>query len=150
VTSLDAPVLPLVVEPLRWVPPGPRDRVRVDSRGGTPLPCCLRDSRAGERIALVAVTPDGPRGAYRETGPVFVHADRCAGPDRAGYPEDFRGRAQVLRAYDWTGSLVGGVVVAPGRGHEEAARQLLRDPSVAFLQSRSVVFGCYLLTIRRA
>jgi Protein of unknown function (DUF1203) len=149
-TSLAAPTMPLLFEPLRDVPVGTDARIRVDREGGAPLRCCLRDSRPGERIALVAVTPDGPRGAYRETGPVFVHAEPCAGPGHAGYPEDFRSRAQVFRAYDSTGSIVGGAVVPAGSGQEEAARELLRDPSVAFLHTRNVVYGCYMLTIRRA
>jgi Protein of unknown function (DUF1203) len=124
--------------------------VRIDEEGGAPLRCCLRDSRVGERIALVAVTPEGPRGAYRETGPVYVHADRCPGPADSGYPEDFRRRPQVFRAYDRTGSIIGGTVVEPGTGQEEAARELLSDPQAAFVQARNVVFGCYMLTIRRA
>jgi hypothetical protein len=142
--------LPLVFQPLPTGPIPRGVRIRVDDEGGAPLRCCLRDSRPGERIALIAVTPEGPRGPYRETGPVFVHADPCPGPRQHGYPDDFRGRAQVFRAYDWTGSIVGGVVVPAGEGQEGAARQLLRDPSVAFVQTRNVVFGCYMLTIRRA
>jgi hypothetical protein len=149
-TSLDALLLPLVFEPLPSTRVGRDARIRVDSDGGAPLRCCLRDSRPGERIALVSVTPEGPRGAYRETGPVFMHAAPCAGPAHGGYPDDFRRRTQVFRAYDWTGAITGGAVVPAGDGQEEAARQLLRDPAVAFLQTRNVVYGCYMLTIRRA
>jgi Protein of unknown function (DUF1203) len=148
-TSLTEPTTALLFEPLRNVPIPTDARIQVDREGGAPLRCCLRDSLPGERIALVAVTPDGPRGAYRETGPVFVHADPCPGPREPGYPEDWRRRTQVFRAYDATGSIVGGAVVPSGQGQEEAARELLRDPSVAFLQTRNVVFGCYMLTIRR-
>lgn len=151
----DTLVTPPDVMPLEFVPlPRPRlgreARVRVDAEGGAPLRCCLRDSRPGERIALITVTPDGPRGAYRETGPVFVHADPCPGPAHPGYPADFRRRVQVFRAYDWSGCITGGQVVAAGSGQEEAARQLLSDPRIAFVQTRNVVFGCYMLTIRRA
>ena len=143
-------VMPLEFLPLTQPGLGPDARVRVDAEGGAPLRCCLRDSLPGERIALIVVTPGGPRGAYRETGPVFVHADPCAGPADPGYPQDFRRRAQVFRAYDWTGSIAGGTVVPAGSGQEAAARQLLGDPRVAFVQTRNVVFGCYMLTIRRA
>ena len=122
----------------------------TDAEGGAQLRCCLRHSRPGERIALVAVTPEGPRGAYRETGPVFLHADGCPGRSGTGFPDDFRDRERVFRAYDATGSITGGDVVPPGDGHEEAARRLLDRPEVAFVQVRNVVHGCYVLTIRRS
>src|SRR3954468_7748457 len=66
-TSTDAPTrtlraLPLVFEPLAPNPLPSDARIRVDPEGGAPLRCCLRDSRPGERIALIAVTPAGPRG----------------------------------------------------------------------------------------
>jgi hypothetical protein len=141
--------------PALWYEPLPASlaagatRIFTDRDGGAPLRCCLRDSRPGERLALVAVTPDGPQGAYRETGPVFLHAEGCAGPADTGYPEDFRRRTQVFRAYDHTGAIAGGTVVQPGEGQEEAAARLLADPDVAFVQTRNVVHGCYMLTIRR-
>src|SRR5262245_2113257 len=83
--------------------------VRTDL-DGAPLRCCLRDSRPGDRVALVAVVPPGPGGAYAETGPVFVHAEACAGPEHSGYPEEWRRRTQVFRAYDAAGRIVGGEV----------------------------------------
>jgi hypothetical protein len=149
-TSTDARPATLRYEALPQPLAGAATRLFVDEDGGRPLRCCLRDSRPGERIALVAVTPDGPRGAYRETGPVFLHADACSGPDDDGYPEDFRRRTQVFRAYDHAGAIVGGHVVQPGTGQEDAAARLLADPDVAFLHTRNVVHGCYMLTIRRA
>jgi hypothetical protein len=148
-TSTETPTAALRFEPLPATLAADATRVFVDDDGGRPLRCCLRDSRPGERIALVAVTPDGPRGAYRETGPVFLHAEGCSGPAGNGYPDDFRRRTQVFRAYDRTGAIVGGEVVQPGFGQEEAAARLLTDPDVAFLQTRNVVHGCYMLTIRR-
>jgi hypothetical protein len=136
-------------DPLRASYAADAARAFVDEDGGRPLRCCLRDSRPGERVALVSVTPDGPQGAYRETGPVFLHADGCAGPLDTGYPDEFRRRTQVFRAYDAAGAIVGGTVVEPGTGQEEAAARLLADPAVAFVQTRNVVHGCYMLTIRR-
>ena len=55
----------------------------------------------------------------------------------------------MFRAYDATGAIVGGSVVQPGTGQEDAAAGLLADPAVAFLQTRNVIHGCYMLTIRR-
>jgi hypothetical protein len=148
--STAAPAIALQYEPLPASLAADATRTFDDPDGGRPLRCCLRDSRPGERLALVAVTPDGPQGAYRETGPVSLHADGCAGPADAGYPEDFRRRTLVFRAYDHTGAIVGGTVVQPGTGQEEAATRLLADADVAFVQTRNVVHGCYMLTIRRS
>jgi hypothetical protein len=148
-TQTDIRTVLLRYEPLPAALAADAARTWIDAEGGAPLRCCLRDSRPGERIALVSVTPEGPLGAYRETGPVFLHANGCPGPTDAGYPDDFRRRTQVFRAYDRDGVIVGGEVVRPGSGQEEVAARLLADPGVAFLQTRNVVFGCYMLTIRR-
>jgi hypothetical protein len=148
-TSTDAPTVHLRYEPLSADLAVDAARTFVDEDGGLPLRCCLRDSRPGERVALAAVAPEGPLGAYRETGPVFLHADGCSGPTATGYPEEWRRRAQVFRAYDHAGRIVGGEVVGPGSGQEDAAARLLADPDVAFLHTRNVVHGCYMLSIRR-
>lgn len=123
-------------------------RVRTD-HDGAPLRCCLRDSTPGEGVVLVQVTPPGPRGAYAERGPVFVHAHDCGGPDRDGYPDPWRGRRQVFRSYDADGAIVGGEVVDPGTGQEEVAARLLDDPAVTFVHARNLVHGCFMLTITR-
>src|SRR5215469_9252507 len=58
---------------------GNRLTVQVDTEGGSPLRCCLRESAPGERMLLLAYTPPGTRGAYAERGPVFIHAEPCGG-----------------------------------------------------------------------
>ena len=58
-------------------------------------------------------------------------------------------RSQVLRAYRTNGTIAGGVRLEPGDDRDEAARRLLADPEVAFLHSRNIVYGCYMLEIRR-
>jgi len=123
-------------------------RAWVADDAGEPLRCCLRDHRVGERVALVSVTPPGPLGAYVERGPVFVHADACHGPASAGYPDEWRTRTQIFRAYDEQGRICGGEIVEPGDQQEVIAERLLTQPGVAFVQSRNVVYGCYMLTMR--
>ncbi|GAA0253787.1 DUF1203 domain-containing protein [Cryptosporangium japonicum] len=116
---------------------------------GAPLRCCLRNARAGERVALVAYRPGGTAGAYREVGPVFVHADACAGYAEPGvYPEAFRPRRQVFRAYDADGRITGGVLIE-GADAEPAIEELFADPAVATVHSRNVIHGCYMFTITR-
>ena len=81
---------------------------------------------------------------------MFVHAAGCDGPESTGYPEQWRSRRQVFRAYGHDGTIVGGEVVEPGTDQEHVATRLLDDPEVAFLHSRNVVYGCYMLRIDRA
>jgi hypothetical protein len=119
----------------------------VDHEGGAPLRCCLRDSRPGEELLLALVAPPGPEGAYAESGPVFVHAGDCYGPASAGYPEEFRQRIQVFRAYSTDGRILGGRVVQPADDQEAVARELLIAEDVAFLHSRNLVHGCYMFAI---
>lgn len=123
--------------------------VRTDVEG-VPLRCCLRNSRPGEPVALVSVTLPGPGGPYAEIGPVYVHPEACGGPEHDGYPEDWRRKVQVFRAYDARGWILGGEVVEPGDGQEEVAARMLADPAVAFLHTRNVLQGCYMAMIERA
>jgi Protein of unknown function (DUF1203) len=116
---------------------------------GAPLRCCLREAKTGERLALVAFRPDGTAGAYREIGPVFVHADPCDGyPERNSYPEGFRPRDQVFRAYGHDGRIHDAVLVH-GPEAEPAIEKLLANPDVATVHSRNVLYGCYMFAINR-
>lgn len=116
---------------------------------GAQLRCCLRLARAGERIALLAYRPPGTAGAYREIGPIFVHADPCQGyAERASYPTGFHGPRVVFRAYDEAGRIADAVEVEGG--HAEAAiDRLFAHPDVATVHSRNVLYGCFMFTIDR-
>jgi Protein of unknown function (DUF1203) len=117
--------------------------------GGEPLRCCLRLARAGERIALIAYPPPGGAGAYQETGPVFVHAVLCNGYSAdASWPPEFRDRQQVLRGYDIAGRIADALLVE-GVEAERGITALLDDPRVALVQSRNVLYGCYMFTVHR-
>jgi hypothetical protein len=117
---------------------------------GAPLRCCLRDAKTGERLALIAYRPDGTAGAYREIGPVFVHADQCAGyPEQNAYPEGFRLLDQVFRAYGHDGRIHDAALIR-GAEAETAIEKLLDDPAIATVHSRNVLYGCYMFAINRA
>jgi hypothetical protein len=146
------------------IPAGDLDRIRangvddfgnpleprlVRESGGTPLRCCLREADAGERVVLIAYRPAAVGGPYAEVGPVFVHAERCDGYAETGrYPQGFRHRQQLLRAYDARGRQVENVI-ADGVRAELAITDLLRRPDVAFVHSRNVLAGCYMFAITR-
>jgi hypothetical protein len=129
-----------------------------DGEGGALLRCCLRRSAPGERIALVSYAPlrrwaaesGADPGAYDEQGPVFLHADACAGPDaRDGYP--FAGARRTVRRYSAAGHILGGeLVAAPGDdAFRNAFRNAFDDPSVALVHVRAVEYGCFLYEVRR-
>jgi hypothetical protein len=121
----------------------------IDAGGGEPLRCCLRPSRPGERIALIAYRPPGTAGAYAETGPVFVHAAPCAGyPGDGGWPPGFRDRQQVLRAYDAAGRITDALLVE-GAEAEAGIAKLLADPAHVTVHSRNVLYGCYMFAVSR-
>jgi hypothetical protein len=116
---------------------------------GAPLRCCLRDATAGERLALVAYRPCGTAGAYREIGPVFIHADPCDGYREPGdYPAGFRARPQVLRGYDKRGRIADAILVE-GSAAETGIEELLGRPEVTVVHSRNVLHGCYMFAVAR-
>ena len=150
----------LVFEP---IPAAELDRIRaaghdeagnplaaeVDAAGGSPLRCCLRETRPGECVLPIAYTPPGTAGPYAERGPVFIHANRCDGyrtPDQ--YPPELTHRQQVARAYDRDGRIANGVLVSDGRQAEAVIRELLSQPHIAFVQLRNVGYGCYNFSVR--
>lgn len=124
--------------------------VQTDADGGSPLRCCLRKARPGERMLLIAYTPPGTAGAYAERGPVFIHADACGGyltPHE--YPPELSDRQQVVRAYDRQGRIADGRPVADGREAQAVIGQWLAQPGVQRVHVRNVGYGCYNFAVRR-
>jgi hypothetical protein len=123
---------------------------QIDAEGGSPLRCCLRKARPGERMLLIAYTPPGTAGAYAERGPVFIHANPCDGyltPDR--YPPELSSRQQVVRAYDRVGRIADGRPVADGREAQAVIEQWLARPDVQLVHVRNVGYGCYNFAVVR-
>jgi hypothetical protein len=124
--------------------------VEVDAEGGSPLRCCLRTTRPGEKVLLVAYTPPGGSGGYAERGPVFIHAEPCDGYRTPhDYPPDLYGRAQTVRAYNERGRIEDGIYVQTGEEADRAIADLLARPGVTLVQVRNVGFGCYNFAVRR-
>ncbi|MGW6310065.1 DUF1203 domain-containing protein [Streptomyces niveus] len=158
------PIGPAVLKELRDTDDGGATNTPyTDPEGGAPLRCCLRRSRAGERIALVTYAPLrrwaaetwARPGAYDEQGPVFIHAGECEGPaaDRAGYPFARAGALRTVRRYDSEGRIVGGRLLeipeAAEEGFDEAFADAFTDPEVALVHVRAVEYGCFLFEVRR-
>lgn len=128
---------------------GNRLTVQIDTEGGSPLRCCLRETAPGERVLLIVYTPPGTRGAYAERGPVFIHAEPCGGyltPDR--YPPALSHRQQVVRAYNRDGQIADGIVASDGEQAMTIISDLLARPDVALVHLRNVGYGCYNFAVR--
>jgi hypothetical protein len=123
---------------------------QIEADGGEPLRCCLRDARRGERIVLFGYAAPIPETSpYREIGAVFAHAAACPGAvSGETYPDEWRTRSQVLRAYDRRGWIRDAVVHEPGEA-EPAIAKLLADPDVVELHSRNVAYGCFMFRVTR-
>jgi hypothetical protein len=150
------PIEPAVLKQLRDLDDAGRPAAALtDQEGGAPLRCCLRRSEPGERIALVSYAPlrrwaaetGADPGAYDERGPVFIHADDCAGPDLDGHP--FTGAHRVVRRYSADGRILGGRLVQPPDSFDEAFASAFTDPEVAVVHVRAVEYGCFLYEVRR-
>jgi len=142
---------------------GHQPRVMTDD-GGSPLRCCLRPTRPGERVALVSYAPlrrwarqdpGADPGPYDEVGPVFIHPEPCGGPEQAGFPASLARTHRVLRAYSADGRILGGELMEPDPADpvtsaEAVLTALFSQPEVAFVHVRAVEYGCFLFEVRRS
>lgn len=120
------------------------------AEGGAPLRCCLRLASADESIALVSYAPFETPSPWREVGPVYIHANECAGYDGEGeLPADLRTGPRLLRTYraDATMNYAHNTLVAAGEDIEATVTALLAEPDVARIHVRTVLPQCFLYEI---
>lgn len=124
----------------------------VDEEGGSPLRCCLRPAEAGERLMLIAYRPFSRPGPYAEVGPVFVHAEPCAGyTEPARYPSGYRTwKTMVFRPYHVDGRMAyPALAMVDGPQAEQAIETIFADPTIEMIHTRNVHAGCYMFAIHR-
>jgi hypothetical protein len=154
ITAIDPAVVAALLE---LDDAGRQPRLVTDGEGGSPMRCCLRLSRPGERLALVSYAPlrrwaqerGVDPGPYDETGPVFIHPEPCGARIDDGYPAELRGTPRMLRAYASDGRILRGVQAQPDDDVERILEDLLADPQVAVVHGRAVEFGCFTFEARR-
>jgi hypothetical protein len=113
----------------------------------SPVRCCLRDARPGERLVLANDEPPLPPSPYRERGAVYVHAESCAGPEGLdSCPVDWIGRPQVLRAYDGRGWIHPATSTHDGRDPAASLAAVLAEPGAVQVHSRNIAYGCYMFS----
>jgi hypothetical protein len=122
--------------------------VVADAERGGPCRHCLQDSLHGERLALGPYSPFDEAGAYRESGPIFIHADGCVRFEGNTLPQDYLPRRLVLRAYDERDWIDAAKVAEPGE-FDGVARELLSDPAVDYVHVRHLAYGCYAFRLER-
>jgi hypothetical protein len=123
--------------------------ITADSPTGYPCRHCLRWAKPGERVILFPYSAIAAGRPYTETGPIFIHADRCERYAATNeYPASFRD-GRVFRAYDANHHMIDAEVVN-GREPEAVIEKLLKNPETAFVHVRSVSHGCYTMQIERA
>jgi hypothetical protein len=124
--------------------------VSVIAKGGEPARCCLTNALPGELLILFNYEPPLPSSPYREKGAVFAHAVQCRPTlDPHAYPTDWRGKPQVLRAYDERG-WIHAAIVHDGSSPEGSISSVFEDRAVVEIHSRNVAYGCYMFSLRRA
>ena len=112
-------------------------------RGQEPCRVCLKICSEPEDFLLLSYQPLPDRNPYAEVGPIFIHERECTPHDSLDrFPEDFRSRALVLRAYDGNGAIVDATVAAPGEG-EGTASKFLDDPNVEEVHVRHPSYTCF-------
>ncbi len=119
---------------------------------GEPLRCCLRMAREGESIALISFAPFAQASPWTEVGPVYVHADRCAGHDAStGLPDELRTGPRLLRTYraDDTMNYDHNTLVGEGEDIATVLDDLLSRPEVATVHVRTVLPQCFLFAVTR-
>src|SRR6266480_5834470 len=113
----------------------------ADSPGSAPCRHCLRWAQPGERVILFPYSAIPSGHPYSETGPIFVHANRCQRYSATHeYPPDFR-NGRVFRGYDAKYNIIQAEVVN-GREPELAIQEFFENPETAFVDVRSVTHGC--------
>ncbi|WP_151774078.1 DUF1203 domain-containing protein [Streptomyces abyssomicinicus] len=123
---------------------------RLTAEGGEPLRCCLTDARPGEPLLLFGHRPPLPPSPYREAGAVLAHAAPCAGPAHGdGCPPAWRGRPQVLRAYDARGRIHDATTVHDGTDPEAVIAAQFAHPEVVQIHSRNIAWGCFMFRVTR-
>ena len=150
---------------VQGIPSSDFERLRnggPDAYGCTPLvaiakgqanPCrhCLELINEGEPKLALAYRPFAAPQPYAETGPIFLHQNRCARYDSNALPAWFAFLdPAAIRGYGadhWIRYETGQVV--RGRELAGACASILDNPGVAYVHIRSK-YGCYQCRVDRA
>ena len=142
--------LPAPLPSLEPLPSAARTIV-VDEENAFPCRRCLRDAEPGERVVLLSYDPfeTDADSAYRQPGPIFVHAGPCSYEASDPLPAQLTRRLLSVRTFDDGHVMLAGVVIQ-GQELEVTAERLLADDAVSYLHVHNAGPGCFATRIDRA
>ncbi len=117
---------------------------------GEPLRCCLRYATPGESITLMSYAPFEHPSVWTEVGPIYLHAERCAGYRNATeLPEQLSTGPRVLRTYraDHTMNYDHNTVITENTPLRPVIEKLLTEPDVSHVHVRTLAPQCFLYTV---
>jgi len=120
---------------------------------GTGNPCrhCLGQIAEGQTKLVLAHRPFPRLQPYAETGPIFLHAADCARYEAAALPAWMTQlQPALVRGYGTDDVIRYDTArVVPGQALEDACREILASPDVAYVHIRSK-FNCFQCRVERA
>lgn len=125
---------------------------QISDGDGVPCRHCLRLVSAGSPYLILAHRPFPGLQPYAETGPIFLHAERCEAHEPSeDMPPMLVSRDYILRGYSAEDRILygTGAVVANADVPDYAAKLLERE-GVAYVHIRSARNNCYQCRVERA
>jgi len=125
---------------------------RISDGSGVPCRHCLKPVEAGAPYLILAYRPFPELQPYAETGPIFLHAEKCERAEiGAELPAIATGVADyIVRGYGHDDRIVYGTGKVTETGAiVERAQELLARPEIAYIHVRSSRNNCYQWRIER-
>lgn len=127
--------------------------VEVHRAQGGAYPCrhCLGNTPEGHDYLILAWRPFRSTNPYAETGPIFLCADECrAAKPSSQVPAMLRAPSYILRGYTEDERILYGTgQIVPTPDIPAHARDLLKNPQIAFVDIRSATNNCFQCRVLR-
>lgn len=118
----------------------------ISDGDGVPCRHCLTDVAKGEPYLILAYRPFPALQPYAETGPIFLHAERCQRHPVSNMAPDFflKRKHMLLKGYGTTDRIVYGTgTIVPAPELDAGAAAILTRDDVAYVHVRSALNNCY-------
>jgi len=125
-------------------------RMTAEEPGSAPCRITLQDAEPGERLLLLSYEHQPAAGPFHQSGPIFVREGAQQAYDEVGRtPKAFLSRMLSARAYDASGMMVEGELVA-GPALEPLLESWLAREEVDVVHLHYAKRGCWAGLAQRA